>query len=278
MNSRPFLVAGLLVLAPLACSAEEPLEAHVRQSVRGVERGYARVMGTLSNSTHEQPSALGMTYPFGPGASPFAPRVRNDFGWSLAGVNAEQSALCLKVAVRTEAEWNSVLVGMSKSGLAPARAQDCTQLSRFEASPLAFPATIAGVKLLDRRDTPVPTIVPADPQLTGVDAQAITRPGLVVQSFTQPAYKTIGVTNPAVIVGYTAGPPSVPIYRRLTLTKVTLRDGFVYNDNCSDVGPNQTCNVQVRYMGTVGDHFPGSLRLEFSNGGVAVIGLLGRTQ
>jgi hypothetical protein len=277
MNIHRWIAASLLALAPLACGADELLGSQVLQTARGIERGYRRSMGALSGSTLEQTSALALTSPFS--SSVFAPRARSDVFWSLTGVNADQSVLCLKVTVNTVADWNQALVSVSKAGLSAASAEDCVQLARFPAVPETYPAQIAGVKILDRRDTPVPTVVPSDPQISGVDASAVTRPGLLLNSTaTLPASKTIVVTNPEVIVGYSPGPPSSPLYRRLTLTKVVLRDGFYYDDDCQDVGPNATCNVTVSYAGASGDNFSGSARLEFSNGAIAVIGLLGRTR
>lgn len=279
MNSRRCLAASLLALAPLACGAAELLDVYVAQTVRGVERGYARAMSQLAVGTLEQPSALTLTDPFQAGGL-FPPRPRQDIGWQLQGLDADRSMLCVTVSVAKADDWNQALAGLAKAGMSPGSAQTCTQTSQFTAAPDAFPATIAGVKVLHRGDVPVRTVLPTgafDPVFAGVDGEAVTRPGLALSSM-ELNYTEIQVTNPALIVGYTAGPPSVPIYRTLTLSNVAVREGFEVEHDCENVGPDATCTIGIRYEGAHGDYRTGVLRLEFDTGARAVIGLLGRTQ
>ncbi len=239
----------------------------VQHTVRQVEAGFRRKTAVLDAQTKEQPSAqaLGQLFP----AFGFAPLTNTDVSWSLNGMNVDQAVICVGLVTRSVTQWNDITVRMHRMGLTPATA-GCEAQAQYAHAPQSFPATIRALKLLDRRDTPVPTVLPAHPVVSGVDESAVTRPGLVV---TAGAPAIVTVSNPFVLVN--AGPPPVGLTVGLVAAKV--RPGFTVEHSCGSLAPDTGCTVMVRYAGTDGSNFPGSLRLEFSNGAVAVVGLLGKT-
>lgn len=283
MNKSMALVVVVLTAFPVVGSAQEMLDVHVRQMVRGVERGYARAMGRLDTNLR-QPSARTLGDPFT--LSPFTPRQRPDLSWQLQALDVNRSALCVTAQVSNVAGWNLAIRGFAKAGMQAVTSQEC-ELSgaprAYSTAPVSFPANIKGGKILSREDIPVPTVLPQvefDPVFEGVDGTAVSRPGLELLSvsFEGDGYSDIRITNPALVEGYTDDVPAQPVYRRLTLSAYEIREGFVLLHDCDLVGPDETCTVKVRYSGAFGDYRVGSLRLTFSTGAKAIIGLLGRTQ
>ena len=270
MKLRAYFLAGALALPCLAFAVDD---GQLVSTVKTVERGYARAMGTL-NAAGEQPSALTMTNPFV--TSPFAPRASAAVSWALTGVDADQTILCVTKTVSNVNDWGLAVKGLSQAGLYSANPSTCEAVASFVPPP-AFPAQLGGIKLLDRRAVPTPTLLPTDPVISGVDGAAVTRPGMELRSADAPGYRDITVFNPATVTGVDPGPPAQVLYRSLSLSAASVRPGFSVSHDCDNVGPDAFCTVRVSYDAGAGDRYPGNLRMVFSNGAVAVISLLGRT-
>ena len=265
-------VLTLALAAPAFAAPPEAMLVGLVGMVRSVERGYSRAMGTLDPLTLSQPDALEMTDPFVAGG--FAPRVPLGASWRLAGQDQDRSVLCLTQAVQDASAWNSAQRGFFQAGLTPADPETCLSAGRVATSPQHYPGVAAARIVLDRRDVPTRTVLPVEPILTGVDANAVTRPGLTLRPFEGQGFAELFIENPLVVLD--PGPPEV--LRVMGLTNVEVRPGFSYSHNCEDIAPGGACTFRIGYDGQEGDYRVGSLRLEFSNGEVAVIGLLGRTR
>lgn len=233
-------------------------------TVHSVEAAFRRKTAVLSESTKEQPSALelGTLFP----VHGFAPPSNTNVNWSLTGLTADTAKLCVAMTVSSVTDWNRLLSRLHHMGMKPADSA-CEEVTNFGLAP-ALPATLRAIRVLDRRDTPVPTQLSAYPGIAGADAQAVTRPGLILQAGTP---VTLTVSNPFTLVN--PGPP--PVGLTVGLTAWSARAGFSVSHNCAAIAPNATCAISVQYTGGHGNSYPGSLRLEFSNGAVAVVGLLG---
>lgn len=270
------LCAALLV--PSLCFAADfgvrkgALRDQLVLAGQSVENAFSRRMAVLSPETLQQPSALELSDLFP--AYGFAPRTVAGQGYTLTGLDENQAALCLKRQVTSVEQWNEALVALSSAGYGPADAT-CVPTVSYAHAPAVFPAVIAGRKVLDRRNVPTKTLVSQYPAIAGVDAAAVTRPGLVLTApqGSPGSASAITVFNPFTLVS--VGPP--PVGLTLSLSAISVREGFDVQHNCSFIFPDGTCSIEVRYDGTRGKAYVGSLLLVFSNGARANIGLLGTT-
>lgn len=239
----------------------------VQSTVNSLENAFRRRTAVLASPSKDQVSALelGALFP----SYGFAPPLNSNLTWSLTGVSSDVAKLCVGVTVTTTADWNRLVSRLHREGMHPSNSA-CEEVARYSLAPAGFPATLHAIRTLDRRDTPVATSLSSYPEITGADAAAVTRPGLLLAAGT-PA--TLTVFNPFTLVD--AGP--LPMGLTLGLTGLSVREGFSVSHTCSEIAPAATCTVTVRYGGGYGPSYPGSLRLEFSNGAVAVVGLLGVT-
>ncbi len=270
------LVAALLYTQPSSAAdygvRKGALGDQVTAAGAAVEKAFARRMAALDPGTLQQPSALEPVDLFSSWG--FRPRAVAGHDYLVTGVDDNTSALCLRTQVTSAEQWNEVLVALSRKGYGPADSA-CDSLDRYAYAPLTYPASIAGRKLLDRRDVPVKTVVPVYPALSGLDAEAVTRPGLTLPATAGApgGYSAITVFNPFTLLS--VGPP--PVGLTLNLTSITAREGFDVQHNCSFIFPDSSCTIFVRYGGQHGKAFVGSLQLSFSNGARAIVGLLGTT-
>lgn len=251
----------LLALAPCVATSSNPqVDTEVfraTNTAKILERGFARAMGVLDPVTGYQPSALFGSILF-PG-DVFKPPSRQGLNWSYTGLDVETARLCVTVSVLNTESWAKAVQGLSAAGLKAADSS-CQPLNSPTFLPSGqFPALVAGFKLVDRRNIPVPTQLPAYPPIHGVQTESRTLPGLIVKAGES---KSIIVTNPS-------------IGGLVILSAVFLRDGFSATNNCQLVLPLGSCTIDVQYNGNQGNKRVGSLRLEFNNGAHAVIGLLG---
>jgi hypothetical protein len=237
-----------------------------------VERGYSRAMGVLDPISLLQPDTASMINPFNSGI--FPPRVPVGASWRLLVLNEEKTVLCLTQEVFNESSWRATVRGFQLAGLAAVDPESCMQSLEAFASSSRFPTVVAASKLLDRRDIPTASILPDEPVIQGVDESAKTRPGLTLHPFEGLGYTDISIMNPWMLLD--TGPPEV--IRSLSLTSAQVRPGFALSHNCADIEPGGSCTLRIAYDGQAGDYRVSSLRLLFSNGKVAVIGLLGRTR
>jgi hypothetical protein len=234
------------------------------QTARDVERAFARHAFALDPVTRQkrpaaQTSDLFPMY----GATP---RAGSGISWQLTPENQENSVLCLAQTVSDLSAWNQAILALNKSGFQPAMPSGCSALSSHPLGPSSYPATIAGRKVLDRRDVPSPTQVPVYPEVLGVDAAAVTRPGLQVSAVTGPGVVTI--YNPYVEVSPGEG-------TWVGVNSATARTGFTVGHACTLIAPDTSCDIFVSYDANSGGYRVGQLILNFSNGEVANVGLVG---
>ncbi len=263
----------------LACASVQPALAAddavrpgrfadvLEYSVRNVERGFARRVAQLSEALEQPDATMASTWLSG---LRFGPRPNSAVSLSLSGLDVNRARLCLAFTAGTVSQWNEVLQRAASLGLTPANG-DCSVAAGFSLAPSTWPATMHVSKTLDRRDVPVATVLPLEPGITGVDAQAVTRPGLTLMASAENGpgeFSIITVSNPL--------PPEGPEGASLTLTDVAVREGFTVQHTCVDVAPGAQCEVSVRFEGGLSRPHVGSLRLAFSNNAVAIVGLLGR--
>lgn len=268
---------GMLTLLALAAGpvqSQEPpkslLAEQVQVTAKTIENAFFRRMASLDPSTFTQATATSMGNLFPQWG--FTPVLIPGMSYSVAAVDQDNLAVCIQRVVSNARQWNDALSALSSGGYAGADSS-CAPLSRSALAPSAFPATISGRKVLNRQEVPVPTKVPAYPVLSGVDAQAITRPGLTLPApvGSSGAFVPITVFNP-----YTAGPDSTGIV--LSVTRTSVRTGFTTSlSGCESIAPTGSCTVSVRYDGANGPAYIGNLQMTFSNGAHATIGLLGTT-
>lgn len=265
-------VLTLVLAAPALAAAPDALADGLTRMARSIKRGHSRAMGALDPLTLRQPDARDLTDPFSFGL--FAPRVPTGASWRLSGLDEDQSVLCLTQTVSNASAWGSAQRGFLLARMLPADPQTCELSGEGYSAPQHYPGVVAARKVLDRRNVPNATVLPAEPLVTGVVADAVTRPGLTLRTKEGQGYADLTIQNPLVVLD--PGPPQV--LRALGLTLVQVRPGFSYSHDCEAIEPGEACTFRIAYDGQDGDYRVGSLRLEFSNGEVAVIGLLGRTR
>lgn len=266
------VLAGLLVLPHHGVFADVQMKPQVSdpavlQYVRTVERGYYRLMGKLKPDG-TQYSSDDARNPFS--ISPFPPRTDGKLSWVITTLDANRSTMCVRAVVESVEEWNSTLSALVESKLQPADAT-CGPLAHFSLAPNTFPAPIAGIRTLDRRLVPVPTYVPPEIVLDGVDGGAKTNPGVVLCPALGTGYHDIVVSNPALTSG------GKPAGGRWGITQLNVSPGFTATHNCTNINRNQLCTVRVAYDPANGDNVAGSLWMYFTTGTHAVTSLLGRT-
>ncbi|GAB3644738.1 hypothetical protein [Ramlibacter alkalitolerans] len=280
------LLAGALTASSAApAGAPNPLSfkmvtkqgldaAVISHAVKTIERGHARAMGRLSEGTLRQLDALEMADPFEHG--PFPPNELPGMTWAMRGIDSDTSLLCVSFRVPSADAWVKALKGLTNVGMSAADANTCSELPGYGVPPAAYPTLITGVKVLDRRDVPLPTVIPEGIRIDGADATAVMGPGVILRSGAQGGYTDLVLTNQAVVLeDGAAGEPANP---RLSISSVELRPGFGQANDCGELHVGASCRIRLSYDGLAGDYRVGSLRLEFSDGSVAVIGLLGRTR
>lgn len=259
------LRAALLLLALGAGTGAQaaPVHERIRQTARDVERAFARYAFALDGALQKRPAAQSSDLFPAFGATP---RSVPGLAWYLTPASADQSVLCVVQSVSNVGDWNQTLVALDRAGLRAASPATCEVRATQALAPASFPAALAGVKTLDRRDVPSPTYLPTYPEISGVDAGAVTRAGLQVSASQGP--KAVTVYNPYIEVE-----PGVGLW--VGVDGASSREGFSISHSCAWIAPAESCDVLVSYDASFGDARAGQLRLTFSNGAVANIGLVG---
>jgi hypothetical protein len=259
---RRFLAAAGLVFIGVSAHAASRME-YLDQTIWQVTRAYARHSFELSPNLEKKLSAVSddLFPTFG-----MRPNSGGGITWELTRVSDDRSLLCVKQIVDTVSEWNSGILRFAKNGLSPATPSTCATTNSQGTAPPAFPATLAGVLELDRRDTPSRTVVPNYPVLQGIDATAVTRPALTVSALQGPS--TITVFNPFIEIS-----PGVGAV--VGVTSITTRPEFSIEHNCSEVAAGSSCSISVAYDGSRPAGMAGQLIVQFSTGETANVGLLG---
>ncbi|MDO8416363.1 MAG: hypothetical protein Q7S87_09150 [Agitococcus sp.] len=243
----------------------------IHNSLVQIDRAYARRQVVLDDSGHPPTSAASQTQLFPQYG--FAPRGTY-LTWALAAITDDQSRICARTIVQSMEEWTGALSGYKDSGFLAAQ-PGCSALSSFSI-PTQYPATLWGTKVLDRRDYPVPTIVPAYPVLSGFTAGHQVLPAITMTAapYQNSATVALDIYNPPIIVATTP----VVRYKETGIAPLVLREGFSAVHNCSLLQGGDTCHVMLTYHGSAPlSSLVGVLRLDFITGEFAVISLRGKT-
>lgn len=242
----------------------------VANTFKAVEQAFNRKMRETPFPQLLQPSAMAVSDLF-PGYG-FSPKANTAISWSIAGVDENKAKVCVAYTAPSLEVWAS-LVALSKLKGYSATSATCSEATPLNGAPSSYPADIHLLKVLDKRDVPVATYVPSDPFIYNVDSYAVTRPGLTINKpSSQPVgWASVSVRNPEIILEF--GDPVV--YRTLSISELTVRDGFSVRHNCFGLGPNALCAIDVGYDGSRGKYHVGSMRVVFSNGAIMSVGLLG---
>lgn len=246
----------------LCCSfgaGAQSLGQLVDSTVYSVERAFARHSAELqSPGLIKRPAAeQSDLFPvYG-----FEPRASSGLTWGLVRVTDDTSKLCVTATPLTNSSRLTLLRAFSEAKLALA-GSDCkpTTLALAGSAP-----TISGIRILDRRDTISASLLPAHPVISGVLSPAVTRPALIIKRGQSMEFL---VQNPYVEVS-----PGQGLY--VSLTGANIREGFSVSSGCGLVAPGGACTISVAYQGKPGEFLADNLRLEFSTGAVASLGVSG---
>jgi len=265
-------------------------------TARLLEGNFFKAYANLDLDTLEQPSLSEVASRLS--AQAFQPRASAGVTWSVQALNENQAQLCVRVTVEDITAWRRLLQRALRQKWRTADA-GCSQAPAVP--PSSKGSAQSFIKIVDRRDIPTATVLPGDPSLDGVPGGAAGTPpapepapepavtvltsepsvqGRQVFAVNRPAleltagapFTVLTVVNPFVQV--TPGPP--PVGRVLTLNTLSVRAGFEARHNCTEVAPSASCAIEVRYSGSAGNAYVGSLRGTFSNGARFRVGLLGR--
>jgi hypothetical protein len=191
----------------------------------------------------------------------FEPSGLGPLTWSAVARSASVLRVCVHRTVSNSAQWNVALGTLLKEGLTPT-ASDCLTPTLPPYAPSAFPAVIHGRIDLDAETAPVETTIPPEIGVTNINVGAKALPGLTVSSSaTGVGSKSFSITNYQ---------PSA-----LVLVSAQVREGFTISHDCDVIPAYMSCVVSIQYAGAHGDKYPGYLRLSFSTGIWAGVGLLG---
>ncbi len=277
------LLAGASLAQAQPVSVEERMtEMQVQRAARALQAAFLRKYATLDAQARQPALANGSDwFP----AHGFAPSLAG-LGWSFQPLDANRGALCLTMPAGTAARHAALARAFALAGLAPA-ASDCQAASAWP-TPGAS-ATVSARRELDRRDVPVATLLPptGGVTVTGADAQAVTRPGLTLlaASGQSSAAAVLTVTNPmryarpdgSSCTAQDAGLPETDCAPLASsLTEVSARPGFSVTHTCSSIAAGASCTVSLVYANAGERYLSMPLRLAFSTGEVAAIGVLGR--
>lgn len=255
--------------AGAAQMVEKTLAAMVERSVVQVRNAFFRRQAVLDETTAERPAAPGHLSALVP-AYGFVPPGET-LTLALSALDTRRSQLCASLLAHSADAWRAAVKGFTRGGMSLASAQ-CQAVGSL-ALPSQWPATVSAVRVFDSEDVPLRTLLPAYPQISGPDPQALTRPSYTLAAapgqWSAPA--VITVYNPRIVLTET------PLtYQATAVSSADIREGFSVEHTCQFLAADSTCTVSVRYQGVASEPYRvGSLRLTFATGEVAVIGVLG---
>ncbi len=279
-------VVGLALAAPAIAHPtgidEQRTEMQVARAVRTLQSAFLRKYAALDAEGRQPALATGADwFP----AYGFAPSVMG-LNWSFQPLDTQRGVLCLTMSAATAARHAALSRAFSLAGLAPASSA-CQPQTGWSAPSAG--TTVSARLELDRRDAPVATLLPASGgvSLSGVDGLAVTRPGLTLVA---PAGQTgtasvLTVSNPmrwthsdgsSCTAEDAAAPETDCTPLATSLVEVTARPGFAVTHTCTSVAAGATCTVSLTYTNAGERYRSMPLRLAFSTGEVATIGVLGR--
>jgi hypothetical protein len=245
-----------------------PVSAAYRWAGAQVERAYLR-RHALLDEQGRQPLALtsktGLFPAFG-----FAPPA--SLGeWSLQGIDDNQTLYCVNTEVSSLYEWKTLIVNLSENKMRPA-APDCSAAATYLLPP-EFPGAVASRKVLDRRDSILPTVVHSYPEIVGIPALSAL-PAMVLRSHPGWTSESVFITLVNTPRGDPAGPPGALL--TTGVSSMEISSGFRAQHSCTAIVPNAACAVEVWHEG--GEPMTqqvGQLRIEFATGGFSTISLVG---
>lgn len=251
-----------------ATFAEDTINDLVQRGVSQVERAFNRRQSQL-DTAGLQPAAPGDLAQLFPtyGFIPTGTRLT----FSLTALDALRTQVCARYTATTLEEWRGAVVGFSMKGMS---LMDSTcGIAVGQVAPTAYPANVYALEVLDSQNVPTRTVLPGYPAVSGASSSAVANPSIVLSAipgqWSDPAVITI--TNPPVVVS------TNPVtYQTTGIAAITARPGFEITHACSVIAAGDSCNVTIRYQGVASEgHRVGNIRIQFTTGEVAVIGLRG---
>ncbi|MCC5612244.1 hypothetical protein LC612_37375 [Nostoc sp. CHAB 5834] len=262
--------AGLLALAlvvPGISWAVGPIESQVAHAIvrtaHSVEAAFNRRMAAVNtiDGTQASASEVQLFPQWG-----FTPPTNAAMSWSVVSTNEETVQICIARTVQTFKEWSGAVLGFSQAGL-KRTVLGCAGSVPSTQAPAEYPVTVYGAKSLNRYEVMVPTFVPQDFVFDGA-LEKKAQPGAVLWGGEPHEF---GILNTEMVLE--EGPPIV--YRKLSIVGMHFTPGFSGEHNCVEVEPNESCMATVYYTGSKHDAV-GHVRIEFSTGSYALVGLLAR--
>lgn len=242
----------------------------VAVNISAIRAGFGRRNAVL-DARGLQPAALATatglfpSYGFAPSATGLA--------WDIQVVDVDHSQLGVAIIVSSLSSWRGAVRGLTLAGMRPATSSYTSAMAYV--MPLSYPATVYGSQILDRRDTVVPVVLPTAFTMSGFDTTAKVTPSVVLSTPVRESTSTTLSLQSTLLMPMSKGDP-VPL---VSITGITLREGFTVVHNCVDVQPSATCALTLTYTGgTSPVKVVANMRLTLSTGDFAVVSLLGITK
>lgn len=222
--------------------------------------------------------------------------LRTNMSWELNPTSdTRQFRLCVARDARDSSDHDGLLAGVYRAGMVRAGDDECRTAATLQV-PTAYPARVQAYRLLDLRGIAVPTMLPTVPRFTNLMPRS-SLPSAVLRA---PAGQwgmpfTIALQLPDLqelqAMGLSAQGAStqfgrsVPNYsEKVMLDDLSLLapEDFRVGHDCQVMEAGKSCQIQVAFRGRTDPAearlaVHDALRLQFSNGAVAFIGLQGLT-